>query len=94
MLSTAFILEYNEIVRSQVPADRLLAMEIKDGWEPLAKFLNKPVPKEPFPRANDAEAVNTIAKTILCTASLSWAGALSGIGLLGWGGWFLCKQRL
>lgn len=45
--------EWNEEVKRHVPADRLLVFEAKDGWEPLCKFLNVPVPKVPYPRAND-----------------------------------------
>ena len=33
-----------------VPADRLLVWEVKEGWGPLCKFLDLPVPQEPFPR--------------------------------------------
>jgi hypothetical protein len=36
-----------------VPAERLLQYYVKDGWEPLCKFLDKPVPAEPFPRLNE-----------------------------------------
>jgi len=30
----------------------LLVYSIKDGWDPLCKFLDKPVPKKPFPHKN------------------------------------------
>lgn len=45
-----------EEVKAYVPADRLLVHEVKDGWEPLAKFLGKDVPQTPFPRVNDTDA--------------------------------------
>ena len=35
-----------------MPGDRLLVWNLKDGWEPLCEFLNKPVPSEPIPREN------------------------------------------
>jgi hypothetical protein len=38
-----------------VPADKLLIYNVKDGWEPLCKFLNVPVPNEPFPKSNETE---------------------------------------
>lgn len=44
---------HNEAVRREIPADRLLVMEIGQGWEPLCGFLGVPVPDEPFPRTND-----------------------------------------
>ncbi len=36
-----------EEVKSTLPADRLLVFEVKDGWEPLCAFLDKPVPEGP-----------------------------------------------
>jgi hypothetical protein len=47
-------LKHIEEVKSQVPADRLLVFNIKDGWEPLCHFLKVPVPETPFPRVNDS----------------------------------------
>jgi hypothetical protein len=46
--------EHNEAVRREVPADRLLELEVSEGWEPLCDFLGVPVPEAPFPRANDS----------------------------------------
>ncbi|ORY06455.1 hypothetical protein K493DRAFT_322526 [Basidiobolus meristosporus CBS 931.73] len=42
-----------EEVKRVVPANKLLVFEVKEGWEPLCKFLGKPVPDEPFPHVND-----------------------------------------
>jgi hypothetical protein len=44
--------EHNEAVKTTVPADRLLIFDVKDGWEPLCKFLGVPTPDEPFPHEN------------------------------------------
>lgn len=44
---------YYDRVRKMVPADRLLEYKMGDDWEPLCKFLGKPVPDVPFPRLND-----------------------------------------
>ena len=35
-----------------LPKDRSLVYEVKQGWEPLCKFLNVPIPSTPFPRSN------------------------------------------
>jgi hypothetical protein len=43
---------YDE-VRQTVPAERLLEYRLGEGWEPLAEFLDVPVPDEPFPHHND-----------------------------------------
>lgn len=45
----------NEKVRDTIPADRLLVVTPTDGWGPLCKFLNVPVPASNFPRINARE---------------------------------------
>jgi Sulfotransferase domain len=47
---------HNEDVRQAVPADRLLEWSPADGWEPLCKFLEVPVPQAPVPHVNDTAA--------------------------------------
>lgn len=47
--------EWNEEVKRTVPAEKLLVFEVKEGWEPLCKFLGVPVPNEPFPKSNERE---------------------------------------
>jgi hypothetical protein len=44
--------QHHERVRHIVPATRLLAYRVQDGWEPLCRFLGVDVPDEPFPRVN------------------------------------------
>jgi hypothetical protein len=45
---------FNQQVRDTVPAHRLLEWSPADGWEPLCKFLDAPVPPAPIPHVNDA----------------------------------------
>jgi hypothetical protein len=41
-------------VRSTVPPERLLEFDVRQGWQPLCAFLDRPVPPNvPFPRLND-----------------------------------------
>ena len=40
-------------VKNTVPSDKLLVFEVKEGWGPLCKFLDVPVPNIPFPNTND-----------------------------------------
>lgn len=47
-------------VTSRVPPERLLVFNVKQGWEPLCKFLGKPVPDIPFPRVNDSSMMKRI----------------------------------
>ncbi|KAJ7606809.1 efflux pump antibiotic resistance protein [Roridomyces roridus] len=44
-------------IRRITPKERLLEYELGSGWEPLCKFLGKPVPDVPFPRVNEAAAL-------------------------------------
>ena len=53
-LAQAFV-AHNSAVKATIPADQLLVFEVKDGWEPLCKFLDVRVPDEAFPRTNDRE---------------------------------------
>ncbi|KAF2159494.1 hypothetical protein M409DRAFT_70949 [Zasmidium cellare ATCC 36951] len=41
-------------VRSIVPKDRLLEYQLREGWEPLCAFLEKPIPSVAFPHVNDS----------------------------------------
>ena len=45
-------LEHIEKVRKLVPPERLLIWNVKEGWEPLCKFLGRPVPDLPIPHEN------------------------------------------
>lgn len=61
----AAIAEYNahiEDVKAHVPPEKLLIFTVDQGWEPLCKFLDVPVPATPFPNVNDkAQVKKTIA---------------------------------
>ncbi|KAJ7167412.1 P-loop containing nucleoside triphosphate hydrolase protein [Mycena crocata] len=50
-----FIAHYEE-VRKMTPKDKLLQFSVKDGWEPLCKFLGKDIPEVPFPRVFETRA--------------------------------------
>jgi hypothetical protein len=46
---------HNEAVERAIDPGRLLVYEASQGWEPLCRFLGKPVPVEPFPRVNTTD---------------------------------------
>ncbi|KAF7194466.1 hypothetical protein HII31_04271 [Pseudocercospora fuligena] len=50
-----FYVDHAEDVKTLVPKERLLVMNVKDGWKPLCAFLEKDVPPWDFPRANSGE---------------------------------------
>ena len=39
-------------VMNTVPKENLLVWNLKDGWEPLCKFFNKPIPSDSLPHMN------------------------------------------
>jgi len=40
---------HNANVRRMIPPEKLLIFNMTDGWAPLCKFLDLPVPSDPFP---------------------------------------------
>lgn len=72
--------KHNAIVRASVPRKYLLEMQTTDGWAPLCTFLKKPVPSEPFPQENDAEAFDAAVKNMFTMALMTWAMYIIGYG--------------
>ena len=61
-IKSGFIRHY-EHIRSIVPKDQLLEHSSRDGWEPICKFLGKPVPNEPYPRVNEGSSTWDMHRT-------------------------------
>lgn len=55
---------HNEEVMRTIPKERMLVFYAKEGWEPLCKFLNVPVPETPFPKSNTRDEFLKNVKTI------------------------------
>jgi hypothetical protein len=66
--------QYEEF-RDRIPAERRIEYSVKDGWEPLCKHFEVPVPMvkdegtgkmvvAPFPHLNDREAFTPIAMSM------------------------------
>ncbi|CAO3617885.1 unnamed protein product [Cunninghamella blakesleeana] len=58
--------DHIEDVKRTIPKERLLIMNMGDGWKPLCEFLEKPVPDQPYPVSNssvDFEQVMKDART-------------------------------
>ncbi len=49
--------EHYALVEKVTPSEQLLKFDLKDGWEPLCNFLNKPIPNIEFPRVNESAAL-------------------------------------
>jgi len=61
-------------VMATVPKDRLLVFDVKEGWEPLCRFLNVGIPNETFPRINDSSEFKSNLKR---KAYLTWSTVLT-----------------
>jgi len=59
-----FYLDWNEAVKRNVPASRLLVHSADDGWEPLCRFLGFPIPDEPYPRVDDRASIKKATKNL------------------------------
>lgn len=55
-----------EQVKQTVPAERLLVYQVEEGWEPLCRFLDKPVPvDQPFPRLNERASFGKFSQRLI-----------------------------
>lgn len=66
-------------VKRNIPAERLLIFDVKDGWEPLCSFLGVSIPDSPFPHVNDRA---TIRRFLFLGRALGFAlpiGILLGV---------------
>ncbi len=52
--------QHTQTVIDTIDPDRLLVYQVKQGWQPLCEFLDKPIPEEPFPRVNSRDEFDDI----------------------------------
>jgi hypothetical protein len=52
-------------VREVVADDRLLVFRATDGWEPLCRFLDVPVPDGPFPHLNEGASLKRVRRLLV-----------------------------
>ena len=52
--------QHTKEVVDNIDPDRLLTYNVREGWEPLCQFLDKPIPDTPFPRINSREEFEEI----------------------------------
>ena len=74
-----FYSKWVEQVKADVPADRLLVFSVKEGWEPLCKFLNVPVPENEFPNVWDSVTVKKVHKR---SKAFMWSVFIVGVSSL------------
>ena len=77
---------HNAEVRRRVPRSQLLVYSVDQGWAPLCKFLDLPIPDQPFPNLNDQHMFRRFCRVLLgasvvlpCLATIIVAWALSRV---------------
>ena len=60
--SVAYFNNWVEEVKRTVPKEKLLIFSVKEGWGPLCKFLDAPIPDVPFPNTNDSAQMKKYVK--------------------------------
>ena len=71
-------------VKGHIPPERLLVLDINEGWEPVCKFLGVKVPDTPFPVKNttaEAAGRTAMARIDKILAALPIAAALAGVAI-------------
>ena len=81
-----FFNKWTDQVKKNVPEDKLLIFDVKEGWDPLCKFLDVPVPSnQPFPWENDTASIQKFFRRIILLSYLTIVGMPILLGLLfGW----------
>jgi hypothetical protein len=64
-----FFRDWDSVVKSSIPPERLLVHSAKEGWGPLCKFLDLPIPDQPYPNLNDAASIR---KTVQMLSLLNY----------------------
>ena len=77
-------------VKAVVPPHQLLVFNVKEGWEPLCKFLDCPVPTIPFPNINDRREILMVFNIL---RAVSWITVL-GLPLLMYKMFSFCENLL
>jgi len=57
--------EHQKKIESLVPPENLLIYQLKEGWEPLCKFLDQPIPSIPMPHENEMKIMQQKFKKAL-----------------------------
>ena len=79
-LIVRFFNDWVEQVKAEIPAERLLVFEVKQGWAPLCNFLGVPVPEDPFPNMNDTAEQLQRLRAMRRISVLLWTAAVAGLG--------------
>jgi len=73
--------EYNRHiaeVKANVPADKLVVFNVKEGWKPLCQKLGKEVQEGNFPRLNDSANIKKNLRFLKFVDTVTWGLLIAG----------------
>jgi hypothetical protein len=76
--------KHEDHLRKVVPAEKLFFYKVSDGWEPLCKILQVPVPDRPFPHNNTPESAKLVFRGVVATGVICWILAASAAATTPW----------
>ena len=75
-------------MKAAFPPERLLVYDVAEGWEPLCRFLGRPVPAgAEFPRLNDRRFFRRVMLLLRVAEWAVPAVLLVGVAWVGWWLW-------
>ena len=71
-------------VKRIIPAENLLVFDVKEGWEPLCRFLGVSEPARPFPHLNDRQMMKIFLWMIRATTVIVPLVLILLVAFLAW----------
>ncbi|KAK3627906.1 hypothetical protein LTR22_022571 [Elasticomyces elasticus] len=63
---------HNAEIIALISKEKLLIYDVRQGWEPLCRFLDVEVPDTPYPNLNDKEAMHVIFMGMMAYGAFMW----------------------
>ena len=70
--------KHSENIKLLCPSEKVLFFNSSDGWEPLCKFLNVPIPNKPYPYLNETKESSDRILVLNC---IGWFLTILGCGV-------------
>lgn len=87
-LALSILEQHYQEVKDFVPPAKLLVYDVKQGWEPLCKFLEVPVPDKPFPHLNETRQYEKVILLLQIAGWIATMAVIAGIAWIVWIAWF------
>ena len=78
------IRKHEDHLRQVVPPEKLFWYKVSEGWEPLCRILDLPIPDQPFPHNNSKQDAREIYRECVLAGLVSWVFMLSSFWVAIW----------